>query len=301
MKQSEFIRDRHVAAPAPLRTAVVIAPEAPATDPVLFRGPPEQVIRLAADIGYEAVEIHLQNPRTIDRDALAASAAAQGIALAAVATGMARRIEGLSFVDDDPSVRHRAVERIQEFIDFVQPFGAAIIIGSMRGTIPSFAQRGEYLRRFYICMEQVLETATVRNVTILLELINRYENNYFNRVEEALELIRPIDCQQLRFNLDTFHMNIEEPDVGAAIRMSRAKLGHVHLADNTRQSPGTGSFDFMTLFDALRTVGYSGFVSLECLSDGDAEAVAVSSLEQIKRWDRLSSEHRVSAAQDRGS
>ncbi len=40
--------------------------------------------------------------------------------------------------------------------------------------------------------------------------------------------------------LDTFHMNIEEESIGAAIREAGSLLGHFHTGECNRMVPGRG-------------------------------------------------------------
>jgi sugar phosphate isomerase/epimerase len=63
---------------------------------------------------------------------------------------------------------------------------------------------------------------------------------------------------------DFFHMNIEEIDLGQAIRDTAEHLGYVHLADSNRYQPGAGHLDFRPGLAALKRIGYDGFMTLEC-------------------------------------
>ena len=58
-------------------------------------------------------------------------------------------------------------------------------------------------------------------------------------------------------------MNIEEDDMAKALHDNRDLLGHVHIADNHRYQPGSGSLNFSMLFDQLREDNYQGYVVYE--------------------------------------
>ena len=45
-----------------------------------------------------------------------------------------------------------------------------------------------------------------------MEPLNRYETDFLNTCEQALELIEEVGSPQLKILLDTFHMNIEEKE-----------------------------------------------------------------------------------------
>lgn len=253
-----------------MNLSAVIAKNASDSDPVLLRGDILQSAKKLKKCGYNGMEIHLKSPDEIDIDALFSFCNEQKMSVSAFATGMIKRIDGLTFIDDSEYIRRRAVQRVEEFIALAAVFNAAIIIGSLRGTIAD-KSTAKYYDRFYKCMESILKKAQEYNVTILLEVINRYENNYLNTALETIDFIKPIDCANLKINLDTFHMNIEETDMSKAIILCGKKLGHVHLADNTRRYLGSGTIDFKKIFNACRHIGYKGFFSLECQPEIDDE------------------------------
>jgi sugar phosphate isomerase/epimerase len=59
-------------------------------------------------------------------------------------------------------------------------------------------------------------------------------------------------------------MNIEEADLGQALRDAADVLAHVHIADSSRLEPGTGHTDFAAAFRALAEVGFDGWGAMEC-------------------------------------
>jgi D-psicose/D-tagatose/L-ribulose 3-epimerase len=63
---------------------------------------------------------------------------------------------------------------------------------------------------------------------------------------------------------DTFHANIEEKDpIGAIAAIASHRLGHVHVSENDRGTPGKGHIDFAATFAALRATGYDGWITIE--------------------------------------
>lgn len=58
-------------------------------------------------------------------------------------------------------------------------------------------------------------------------------------------------------------MNIEEDNLAQALHDNRDLLGHVHIADNHRYQPGSGTLDFHALFEQLRADNYQGYVVYE--------------------------------------
>jgi len=106
---------------------------------------------------------------------------------------------------------------------------------------------------------------------LLLEPLNRYETHLLRRLGDAAAVCSRLGNPNIKLMADFFHMSIEERDVAAAIRACGQWLAHVHLADSNRLLPGFGHTDFVAGFRALRDVGFSGYMALECGVPGAPE------------------------------
>lgn len=107
-------------------------------------------------------------------------------------------------------------------------------------------------------------SAAAANTTLLLEPLNRYETHLLRTLQDAAGICERVDSPHVRIMADFFHMSIEEADIPQAIRQAGGHIAHVHLADSNRQLPGCGHTDFRAGFAALKEVGYSGYMALEC-------------------------------------
>lgn len=112
------------------------------------------------------------------------------------------------------------------------------------------------------------------NSAVFLEPLNRYEADWLKTVGHAADLARALNSPRVRALADLFHMNIEEADMGEPIRDAGDMLGYVHMADNNRLQPGAGCLDFTIPFAALKEIGYSGYLSLECSKLGGEDLFA---------------------------
>ena len=89
-----------------------------------------------------------------------------------------------------------------------------------------------------------------------------------NNVEQALRFIKELDSDYARIVLDCFHMNIEEPDILAALRKAKDYLALVHIADSNRQGLGRGHIDSFSIMRVLKEIGYEGAITLEAMAPG---------------------------------
>jgi len=106
---------------------------------------------------------------------------------------------------------------------------------------------------------------------IALEPLNRFESDLVNNVSDVLRLIEDVGHPAAKICLDMFHMNIEEPDPEAAIRMAGDKLIHVQVSENYRGTPGTGNANWDAYYRGLDAIGYTGTVSIESFTPENKE------------------------------
>jgi len=105
--------------------------------------------------------------------------------------------------------------------------------------------------------------------TVFLEPLNRYQDHMINTLGEARSYIEENNLKNVKITADFYHMNIEEDDISKALHEHRDLVGHIHLADNHRYQPGSGSLNFHKHFQQLKEDGYQGFLTIECRVRGD--------------------------------
>ncbi len=91
-----------------------------------------------------------------------------------------------------------------------------------------------------------------------LEPLNRYQDHLINTLADARRYIVENDLNIAVIG-DFYHMNIKD-NLAQALHDNRDLLGHVHIADNHRYQPGSGTLDFHALFEQLRADNYQGYV-----------------------------------------
>jgi sugar phosphate isomerase/epimerase len=183
--------------------------------------------------------------------------------------------------DFDADRRREAVEHMKHLLSGIAELGgtgavtpAAYGLASRR--LPPFEvpRTEEEDRRVLLdALEELGELAEREGTLVLLEPLNRYEDHMLNRVEQAAELCEAVGRPSVKVMGDLFHMNIEEDDPGETIKQADDYLAHVHLADSNRVQPGAGHTNFARAFEALRSVGFEGYMAMECGIRGDAREV----------------------------
>jgi D-psicose/D-tagatose/L-ribulose 3-epimerase len=84
-----------------------------------------------------------------------------------------------------------------------------------------------------------------------------------NTCRHALDYVEAVASPAVGVMLDTFHMNMEEFDLAASIRLAGSKLVHFQANENNRGFIGSGHIDWAEVARALLAIGYSGPITLE--------------------------------------
>lgn len=121
-------------------------------------------------------------------------------------------------------------------------------------------------------LNTIADRAKTLGVQLGLEVVNRYETNLFNTGRGALAFIEEIGNDNIGVHLDTYHMNIEEPDMYTPVLESAAKLMYVHIGESHRGYLGSGSVDFASFYRALAQAGYDGPMVFESFSSSVVSA-----------------------------
>lgn len=257
------------------KTSMAISPEPAKFAPLLFAGDWERGLETAAELGYDAVEVSLRDPQTEVVKKLGKAVRGSGLAVSAVATGQSYYNDGLSPTSPDPTIRARLLGRMKGHVDFAAPWGALVIIGGVRGTFEGEPQTHAAQRQRAVdAIGGYAEYARSQGVSLAIEPINRYETNFINTVEEALEFIAEVGAENLVVLTDTFHMNIQEVSIAKSFERAGEQLGYVHFADSNRRAAGQGHIDFHELASVLRKSGYDGYICAEILPLPDSRTAA---------------------------
>jgi 5-keto-L-gluconate epimerase len=223
-------------------------------------------IKQAGQIGFDAVELHIPDPGEVDAGAIRQVCHAASVSVSSIGTGLAFVRDGLTLTSNDEAVRSKALIRLQAFIELAGELGCVLIVGLVRGQVRDVGDQVTFKQALVAALTTCLPLAERHGVTLVLEAVNRYESDTLNTIAECVAFIGGFRSDHLKVHIDTFHMNIEEDRIGASIEAAGPYIGHVHVADSNRHYPGRGHYDFRETIMALKKVGYTGALSVECLS-----------------------------------
>lgn len=109
-------------------------------------------------------------------------------------------------------------------------------------------------------LRQLEPVAKECGIYLYLEPLNRYQDHMLNTIQDAVDIIEEGNFTMVKITGDFYHMSIEEDDISESLRNYAKYYGHIHIAENHRYQPGTGSIDFRRHMATLKEIGYDGAV-----------------------------------------
>ena len=220
--------------------------------------------RHAGDLGFDTLEICIEDPTRITASAVSEAADDAGVSIAVCgAFGPDRDVS-----HEDPARRRLGIDYLVSCIDLAAAVGAPNVIGPMYSAtgktrlLPD-AEREQQRTWAAESLREAGEYAAGRGVGLAMEPLNRFETDLVNTVEQGLDLCERIGLDNVGLLLDTFHMNIEEKSIPDAIVSAGTRLRHFHACENDRGAPGSGHVEWDAVFAALAETGYDGLVVIE--------------------------------------
>ena len=235
---------------------------------------PDDVARAAA-IGYDYIELDLNDVLAMDEDAYRAMAAGMNehALYAEVVSGMLPA--GVSIVGPEVSAKrlHAALDRS---FDMAQALGAELIVfdcESARRLPPRFdpamgwRQLGNFAR--------LLQSYAVNfDLKVALLPLRRSAADLMNCVSEAAMISAMLQLDRVGVAASSYNMALEAESL-PQLRRVGSLLWHMRTSNvlgNLPPRPGDGE-DYRRLFAALREMGYSGRVTCEAAcADFDTDA-----------------------------
>jgi D-psicose/D-tagatose/L-ribulose 3-epimerase len=224
----------------------------------------EGALQKTHDLGFDLIEFSYLDPKQVDVSWLARRIADYGLGVA-ISMGLPADADVSSA---DASVVANGIATLEGAIALTRDLGGqklAGILSSSHGKQETAPTKRAWDTSVQT-LSRVAKTAKAAGVTLNLEIVNRFESSLLNTAAQGLAFINDTGADNIFLHLDTFHMNIEEADVGLAIRNAAAKIGYVHIGESHRGYLGTGNIDFSKAFEALTAIGYQDVITFESFS-----------------------------------
>lgn len=228
-----------------------------------------QQCRLAADLGYDGLEVA---PFTLAADPTTLTDA-QAQALRRIAEDHGLAIfglhwllvapAGLSMVSDDAALRRRTTAIMERLCELCAAMGGSYLVhGSPRQrSVPAGGTREQAWERIRAGLAQVARAAGRCGVSYCIEPLAGAETDMINTVAEGARLVDEVGSPALRTMVDCSAAGQAEAEPVHALMerwMPTGHIGHVQVNDPNRRGPGQGAMDFGPILAVLQRMEAQG-------------------------------------------
>lgn len=224
--------------------------------------------------GFDTVEIAIEDPGHIDPAQVKRELDKNGLVCGSICACMGpdRDLRGT------PAQQKTSLKYLKAVLDQMVTLNCPALVGPVYSSVgrADAVAPAEYRRQWKTVVKNLRDLcryAEARGRTICLEPLNRFETDFINTCDQALQMIKDVKSPALKLHLDTFHMNIEEKSQARAIEKAGKLLGHVHACGSDRGTPGNDSLDWSGISKALHRVKYKGDVVIESFTT-DVKVIA---------------------------
>jgi D-psicose/D-tagatose/L-ribulose 3-epimerase len=219
------------------------------------------ILRTVADLGFDGVEISLLGMTEEKAAALSRLLRDHGLSVTC-SDGLSRAAD---ITSEDAEVRAAGVAHLRWAIRTVAAMGGTGLAGVVYAPWGVFDPDRKAARRARSAEALALIDGDLgdHGVRLGIEAINRFETDLVNTAHEAVTLARATGSDRIGVLLDSFHLNIEEKDIVAAIATAGDRLFHFHVSDNDRGVPGSGHVPWHAVREGLAAAGYDGWIVAE--------------------------------------
>ena len=219
------------------------------------------IFATVADLGFDGVEISLLGMTDERAAALGRLAGDHGLEVTC-SDGLSREADISS---PDPEVRAAGMDYLRWAVRTTAAMGSRGLAGVIYAPWGVFdpANKADRAKRSAEAFADLDPDLERHDVTLGIEAINRFETDLVNTAEDAVALAAASGSPRVGVLLDTFHMNIEEKDIAAAIVSASDHLVHFHVSDNDRGVPGSGHVPWAEVRRGLADIGYDRWIVAE--------------------------------------
>jgi len=181
------------------------------------------------------------------------------------------------------AARRVGCENLMLLTNPLGPNGEVLDIYPELDTYPEISQQNK-LANCEQALIQLASLAARAGVRLLLEPLNTiidHPGYWLDDADLAFDLIHAVGHPSVKLLYDLYHMRAMGRDVCGDIEGNLDLIGYFHAADFPgRHEPGTGSMDYSSILQLLRSLEYDGFVGFE-FSPSRSSDVAVSVIQNL--------------------
>jgi D-psicose/D-tagatose/L-ribulose 3-epimerase len=222
------------------------------------------------DIGYDGAEFFVGSPDEAAYSRIGAYCKEIGLEVTTVFVLSPEE----NLISADAKVRQKGLDKIKWTIDQSHNLGSQVLCGPFHSAFATFSKAApeeiEYQRSAEL-LHQAGDYAAKAGILLTPEALNRFECYLCNTMQQLRHLLDKVNHSNVKAMFDTHHANMEEKKLGDAIRLISPRLGHFHISENDRGTPGSGHVPWDETFATLAEVNYKGWLTIEGFTRNDPD------------------------------
>ena len=224
--------------------------------------------------GYDGVELPIFAPDAAHYQKVGDALRDQGLRSTAVTV-----IPDAAHSPCSPEAAHRAaaVDYLKSIVDSCHAAGTEILMGPYHQPLGVFSGdpvTSDEWKHAAEVHRKVADYAQEAGVKLVIEWLNRFECYFITTMQQGADYAALVDHPNFTTMFDTFHANIEEKQPAESLRKHIKSVGHVHISENDRGTPGTGHAQIRVSIAVLKEEGYNGWLTIEAFGRALPELAA---------------------------
>jgi sugar phosphate isomerase/epimerase len=261
-----------------------------------------EAVRRLAGIGYSGVEIMADVPHAWpaflleeQKQGIRDSLAQHNLAISNINSFMMHAVNDHrqrywhpSWIEPDPNYRRVRIDHTCRALKLAKELGARCITTEPGGPVEKGSSWGAALKLFVESLRPAIETAEREGVLLLVE---PEPGLLIETAEQFQEFMQHMDSPAVGLNFDIGHSYCVGDEPAGAIRKLAPFIRHFHLEDiaatrvHQHLIPGDGAIDFRSTLQAIREIGYDGWITIELYPYvEDPDTAARTALERVRGW-----------------
>jgi len=216
-------------------------------------------------LGYDGVELSVRLPAELDIAAIEKAVTSRNLEIASIHTAAIGFQDKLWLCHPDEATRSEALARLISAIDVAAYFSVDVLVGSFRGKLGDGSD--EARGWMYDAFRRGADCAAKHGNRVLFEPQASFSVDFGFTAQDGAAFVEELDSPGFGVMLDTYHMNIEDASLARSIFECRDHLHYLQISDSNRMYPGGGHIDYGEIINALQSIGFEGYLSLQIVRE----------------------------------
>lgn len=186
-----------------------------------------------------------------------------GIQIIAVTSLLFRHPELTIF--ESKTKREKTLNYLKKMIKLTSDLGAKVIVfGSPKNRIVGKLDKKSINGIAVKFFKDVSKEARKYNITFCIEPVPEiYGSDYILNTSQARSLVKKINSENIKINMDSGAMKINKEDFKKEIKKSLNLIGHFHISEKGFNGVSDTKFGHGIIVKTLKNIKYKGWVSIE--------------------------------------